>query len=342
MASVTFPPSVGGDGSTVTDDNNPITGLGNGGHRTRFVPTLSQTVAVAANTVTKATEASASASSASNWATKTDNFVSGSDNSAKSWAIGGTGFGDPTAGSAKDWATQTTGNVDGTEFSSKEYAVGTNIRGVSGRGSAKDWATYTAGMVDGVEYSAKKYAQDAGLSFDSFDKRYLGAKASDPALDNSGNSLVVGAIYFNTVSNQWKVWTGSAWALGTFVPGTAGSISFAPTGTLVSTDVQAAITEVSESLLQVKSSNYTAVSGDRLAVNTSSGPVTITLPANPVVGSSKVTISDYNGTFATNALTVARNGKLIQGLAENMTADANYSVFKLVYIDNTKGWVIYE
>lgn len=58
---VYFDPAVGGDGTTVTDDSNATTGLGNSGHRTRFVPALSQTVAVAANTVTKATEAAASA-----------------------------------------------------------------------------------------------------------------------------------------------------------------------------------------------------------------------------------------------------------------------------------------
>ena len=47
MASVTFPPEVGGNGSTVTDDANPTTGLANGGHRARFVPALAQVVAVA-------------------------------------------------------------------------------------------------------------------------------------------------------------------------------------------------------------------------------------------------------------------------------------------------------
>jgi hypothetical protein len=50
MASVTFPVNIGGNGSTVTDDSNTSTGLANGGHRTRFVPALSQMVAVA-NTV---------------------------------------------------------------------------------------------------------------------------------------------------------------------------------------------------------------------------------------------------------------------------------------------------
>ncbi len=47
MASVTFPTGLGGDGSTVTDDDNPTTGLREGGWRTRFVPCLSNTVAIA-------------------------------------------------------------------------------------------------------------------------------------------------------------------------------------------------------------------------------------------------------------------------------------------------------
>ena len=51
MASVTFPPEVGGNGSTVTDDANPTTGLANGGHRARFVPALAQVVAVAQHVV---------------------------------------------------------------------------------------------------------------------------------------------------------------------------------------------------------------------------------------------------------------------------------------------------
>lgn len=64
MASVTFPPSLGGDGSTVTDDGNPTTGLAQGGHRTRFVPALAQTVAMAGTSVSQATAAAGSASTA--------------------------------------------------------------------------------------------------------------------------------------------------------------------------------------------------------------------------------------------------------------------------------------
>jgi hypothetical protein len=41
-------------------------------------------------------------------------------------------------------------------------------------------------------------AADAIAAYDSFDDRYLGPKATDPALDNDGNALVVGALYYNT------------------------------------------------------------------------------------------------------------------------------------------------
>jgi hypothetical protein len=61
MSSVTFPPALGGNGSTVTDDANASTGLANGGHRTRFVPALAQTVIMAGTSVTQATAAAASA-----------------------------------------------------------------------------------------------------------------------------------------------------------------------------------------------------------------------------------------------------------------------------------------
>ena len=54
-------------------------------------------------------------------------------------------------------------------------------------------------------------ANSAASSFDSFDDRYLGAKSSDPSVDNDGNSLITGALYFNTSSNAMKVYTGSAW-----------------------------------------------------------------------------------------------------------------------------------
>jgi len=56
--------------------------------------------------------------------------------------------------------------------------------------------------------------------YDSFDDRYLGAKSSDPALDNDGDALLTGALYFNTVANVMKVYTGSAWLVISDLSGT--------------------------------------------------------------------------------------------------------------------------
>ena len=54
-------------------------------------------------------------------------------------------------------------------------------------------------------------AAAAAASYDAFDDRYLGDKASDPTLDNDGNALLTGALYFNTTSDVMKVYDGSAW-----------------------------------------------------------------------------------------------------------------------------------
>ena len=60
--------------------------------------------------------------------------------------------------------------------------------------------------------TAAEAARDATLAaYDSFDDRYLGSKTSDPTVDNDGNALVSGALYFNSVSQVMKLYTGSAW-----------------------------------------------------------------------------------------------------------------------------------
>jgi hypothetical protein len=50
---------------------------------------------------------------------------------------------------------------------------------------------------------------------DSFDDRYLGTKTSDPTLDNDGNALAAGALYFSTTENVMKVYDGASWIAAT-------------------------------------------------------------------------------------------------------------------------------
>ena len=63
-----------------------------------------------------------------------------------------------------------------------------------------------------ISATASEAAKDAALeALDNFDDRFLGTKTTDPTLDNDGNALVAGALYYNTVSNIMKVYTGSIW-----------------------------------------------------------------------------------------------------------------------------------
>ena len=65
--------------------------------------------------------------------------------------------------------------------------------------------------VAGSAAAAAASAADAATTYDNFDDRYLGAKASPPTLDNDGNALLTGAIYWNSVSNAMFAWSGTAW-----------------------------------------------------------------------------------------------------------------------------------
>jgi hypothetical protein len=60
--------------------------------------------------------------------------------------------------------------------------------------------------------SSAQASKDAALAaLDSFDDRYLGQKTADPTLDNDGDALVSGALYFNTTDDIMKVYDGSLW-----------------------------------------------------------------------------------------------------------------------------------
>jgi hypothetical protein len=60
--------------------------------------------------------------------------------------------------------------------------------------------------------TAAEAAQTAAESvYDTFDDRFLGVKAADPTLDNDGNALLTGALYWNSVVPEMRIYTGAAW-----------------------------------------------------------------------------------------------------------------------------------
>jgi len=90
-----------------------------------------------------------------------------------------------------------------------------------------------------------------------------------------------------------------------------------------------------------KTASFTAVSGNGYFVNTTSGAITLTLPASPSAGDI-VSFKDYAYTFATNNLTVDGNSSPIGG--ESGTVSPTYSTNgtskTFIYVDGTKGWLV--
>jgi len=89
----------------------------------------------------------------------------------------------------------------------------------------------------------------------------------------------------------------------------------------------------------VVTSSLTVSAKEGYFINTSGGAITATLPASPTLGDF-ISFIDYAGTFDTNNLTIARNGKPIQGSATDLTVATERAGLTLVFTDNTQGWLL--
>jgi len=105
----------------------------------------------------------------------------------------------------------------GTVYDSFVLKAGSTMTGALTLSGAPtvDLHAATKAYVDTVAGSATAAAASAtaaAASYDSFDDRYLGPKASAPSVDNDGNALIEGALYWNSTSNAMLAWDGAAWA----------------------------------------------------------------------------------------------------------------------------------
>ena len=86
-----------------------------------------------------------------------------------------------------------------------------------------------------------------------------------------------------------------------------------------------------------KTSPFTAVSGDGFFVNTTSGAVTVTLPASPSAGDI-IALKDYANTWDSNNVTLANNSSKINGVCGNVILNTEDQSITLIYVDSTRGW----
>jgi len=157
----------------------------------------------------------------------------------------------------------------------------------------------------------------AETALDSFDDRYLGAKSSNPTLDNDGNALIDGALYFNTTVNRMRVYDlgNTTWLevtiFGSDLTNTntvAGAISNVnAVGGNISNVNAVASNSSNINAVNSNSSNINTVAGAASAINTVSGSI-----AN---------VNTVGGAIA-NVNTVAAeiNNNKLQTVANNINA----------------------
>ena len=185
-----------------------------------------------------------------------------------------------------------------------------------------------------IDYSANTVNWlDNTVSFDIVND---GSPQLGGNLDVNGNSLVStsnGNITFTPDG------TGKVVISGLSFPTSDGSadqvLKTDGAGNLSFTDVSGGISWQSS----IKTSSFTAVAGEGYWINTTSGAVTMTLPASASVGDT-VEIVDYARTWGSNNVTINQNSLNFQGYSSpNPVYDVDGQSVRLVYSGSTNGWI---
>ena len=168
----------------------------------------SQASSASTSATQAASSASAASTSASNASTSETNAATSATTASSSATAATTAR---TAAEAAQVAAETAETNAAASESTASTAATTATTKASEASTSATTAS-TAATTASTAATAAETARDQTLaSFDSFDDRYLGSKTADPTLDNDGDALVGGALYFNSVDEVMKVYTGSQW-----------------------------------------------------------------------------------------------------------------------------------
>jgi len=180
----------------------------------------------ASNAATAATQAASSATSASSSATSASSSANTAQTAAtsasSSAATATTKAADASASATAAASSATSAASSATSASSSASSASTSASTATSKASeAATSATSAASSASSASTSATNAASSATSAaasaasaaalLDNFDDRYLGPKSSAPTLDNDGNTLVIGALYFDTTSGKMRVYTATGW-----------------------------------------------------------------------------------------------------------------------------------
>ena len=111
------------------------------------------------------------------------------------------------------------------------------------------------------------------------------------------------------------------------------------TGTLSNNGTATGFGAIDWQTSDVKTGDFTAVAGKGYFVNTTSGAITVSLPAGSA--GAQIALIDYAGTWDSNNCKVSADGtEKIQGSTTNITLSRDREAIQIVYVDSTQGWLV--
>jgi len=161
---------------------------------------LAQAAAEAAEANAETSESNA-ATSESNAATSESNAATSESNAATSESNAATS--ESNAATSESNASTSAGTA------TTQAGIATIQAGIATTQAGN--ASTSATNANNSAIAAAASAQDAEDALDEFDDIYLGSKTSDPTLDNDGDPLVTGQLYWNSVASNLRVYDGASW-----------------------------------------------------------------------------------------------------------------------------------
>jgi len=225
------------------------------------------------------------------------------------------------SGATVTWATDDKGwklvYFDGVSTNTGVYDVGFGA------------ATSPGGSTTQVQFNnSGAFGGDANFIWDASTGLNIGSQKEIRLQDTTGGQYI-GQKASGTTTSYTLTWPAA-------VAGGNGYLLKSTTGGVLSWEEASA---GGTSWQAVKTANYTAVAGQGVFCNTTSGSFTLTLPSSPTIGD-EVSFVDYAGTFDSNALTIGRNSEKINGAAADLTVAVERAANTLVYTDGTQGWLL--